>query len=247
MSTVLRVSRLKVPFVAGILSLATCAAAETIAPIIYQGLRHSPIGHAVLQVDASRNTLAMTTTDPNGGDGVAVDLGGRATSWTAYLAAMGGGLPLVMTWHAIADGQRISTAVLREVGGRVAISARFTGATTSTYAVQVFDQGRLVGSLGGLPPTAQTYLPDWLPCEFLEHGCSFIPRFRNTVYGECEWAFVFRDSRPIALPNGVQLTGTEVRLIEEVRAAGHYPYLTFDGVTMQTNARVLTLFSEGAR
>src|SRR5262245_24661293 len=126
MSTPLRISAPRTAFVAGILSLATCAAAQTAPPIVFQGLRHTAIGNAVVQVDAVRNTLEVSTTDPNGGDGVAVDLGGRATSWTAHLAAIGGGLPLVMTWHAIADGQRISTAVLRDLDGRVAISARFT-------------------------------------------------------------------------------------------------------------------------
>jgi hypothetical protein len=205
------------------------------------------MGDAVLRLDTSRNSLDVHTVDPHGGDGVAVDLGGRATSWAAQLGTANGALPLVMTWNAITDGQRISTAAFRQAGDRIALTARFTGAIASTYTVQVYDGSRLVGSLSGLQPTAQTYLPDWLPCEFLENGCSFIARFRNTVYGACEWAFVFRQAGPVTLPNGRQLTGTEVRLLEEVRAPGQYPYETFDGVTTQTNARVLTLFSESAR
>jgi hypothetical protein len=43
------------------------------------------------------------------------------------------------------------------------------------------------------------------------------------------------------------VTGTEVRLLEEVNPAGHYPYLSFDGLTLQTNARALTIFAESAR
>jgi hypothetical protein len=152
-----------------------------------------------------------------------------------------------MTLHAIADGERISTATLRQAQDRLALGARFTGAQTPTYAVQVYDDGKLVGSLGGVPPTAHVYVPIHLPCEFLENGCSLIARFRNTPYGECEWGFVFRRPGPVTLPNGVRHIGTDVRFIEEVRPAGHYPYLFFDGISMQTNARTLTLFSESIR
>jgi hypothetical protein len=263
MSTVFRVRTLKVSVIAaGILSVALgvictigaigaistiSVSAQTIAPVVYQGLRHTPIGGAALQLDTSRNTLDVNTSDPSGGDGVAVDLD-NTTSWSAQLGTSGDpGLSLAMTWHAIADGQRISSAFLRQIDDRFALNARFTGSTASTYAVQVYDNGRLVGALGGVPPTAHVYIPRWIPCEFLEHGCSFIIRFHNNANHECEWNLASRNAGPITLPNGAQVTGNEVRLIEEVHAGGQYPYLTFDGLTMQTNARVLTLFSESAR
>jgi hypothetical protein len=247
MSTVLRIHTLRVSIVAGILSAAVCAAAQT-PPVIYQGLRHTPVGTAVLQLDPSRNALDVHTSDPTGGDGVAVDLGGTATNWSAKLETPppepGGAFAL--TLHAIADGQRISSAFLRQIDGEFGLQARFTGSTNPTYAVQVYDNGRLVGAQGGVslvvrPPRIQ------IPCEFLQDGCSWASDFRNTLHGECEWDFTFRRSGPITLPNGVQVIGNEIRLIEEVRAAGQYPYLTFDGITMQTNARVLTLLSETAR
>ena len=247
MPTGLRVSTLRVLFITGTLSAATGAAAQTTAPVIYQGIPHTAIGTAVLQPDSERNTLDVRTSDPNGGDGVAMRLRASTTDWTAHVGTENGGLPLVMTLNAIADGQRISTSVLREVDDRIVLGAQFTGGTRSSFAALVYNKGTLVASLGGLPPTAQVHFPSQLPCEFLENGCSFFARFRNTVYGECEWVFVFGGAGRITLPNGQQVTGDEVRLVEEVRPAGHYPYLSFDGVTLQTNARVLTLFAESAR
>lgn len=247
MSAALHVSTLRIGVVVGVLVVATGASAQTGGPVVYRGLTHTPIGSAVLQVDSRRDALEVTTADPHGGDGVAVHLRNTTTDWTAALGALTGDTPLTLSLNAVAHGQSISAAALRQADGRISLSARFTGATKPTYATLVFKGGKLVGSLGGLPPTAHIFLPDWVPCEFLESGCSFIARFRNNHDGACEWSFVLPRAGRIALPDGQQITGDEVRLVEEVRAAGHYPYLSFDGVTMQTNARTLRLFSESAR
>lgn len=245
--SVLHVTTLRLVSVAGLLCVAAGAAAQTTAPVVYRGLTHTAIGGATLRVDSRRNTLEIATLDPNGGDGVAVHLDKTTTDWTAESGTVNGSVPFAMNWNAVADGQSISAAAMRAIDGRIALSARFTGATAPSYAALVFKDGKLVGSLGSLPPTAHIYLPDWVPCEFLEGGCSFIPRFRNDHNGACEWSFVFRRTGPITLPGGRQIIGNEVRLVEEVRPAGHYPYLSFDGITIQTNARTLTLFSESAR
>ena len=127
MPTGLRVSTLRVLFITGTLSAATGAAAQTTAPVIYQGIPHTAIGNAVLQPDSERNTLDVRTSDPNGGDGVAMRLRASTTDWTAHVGTENGGLPLVMTLNAIADGQRISTSVLREVDDRIVLGAQFTG------------------------------------------------------------------------------------------------------------------------
>jgi hypothetical protein len=247
MSALLRVDILCVGFFAGILSVAAGATAQTASPVVYRGLTHSAIGGAVLQVDARHDTLEVTHLDPNGADGVAVHLRDTTTDWNAALGTLNGGLPFAAAFNAVAEGESISSASLRQAGDRISLSARFTGATTPTYAAVVFKEGKLVASLGGVPPTAQTYIPIWVPCEFLENGCSFFPRFRNNPNGACEWSFVFHRAGRITLPDGRHVTGDEVRLIEEVRPAGHYPYLSFDGVTIQTTGRTLTLFSESAR
>jgi hypothetical protein len=58
---------------------------------------------------------------------------------------------------------------------------------------------------------------------------------------------ISRTSAPIRLPNGTTVTGNELRLVEEVRPAGHYPYLGFDTMTMQSDARSFELLSESVR
>lgn len=246
MSPLLHTITVRAALAAGILTLSTSAMAQTPA-VVYQGLKHTAIGDALLRLDERRNALEVTTADPDGRDGVAVHLKDTTTDWTAQTALVTDGLPLTSTLQAFAEGQSISSAVLRQMNDRFALSARFTGARTSTYAVLVYDQGTLVASLGAVPPTAQVYIPFRMPCEFFDHGCGFIPRFRNHQNGECEWAFTFPRAGRITLPDGRRITGTEVRLVEELHPAGHYPYLSFDGVTLQTTARRLTLLSERAR
>jgi len=242
---------MRVPLVAALLSITTCAAAQTTAPVVFEGLRHTPVGSATLLLDTSRHTLDVLTADPDGNDGVAVDTG-QATNWTAsHRASIDPSRPLGMTWTAIADGQAISTARLRQSGDRFALSARFTGATspTSTYAIHVYDNGRLVGSLGSVPPTAQILVPISL-CNLVEFiHCEFVSKFLNDVDLNCGWKFEFSSklSMPIELPNGVRVKGNELLLVEEVRGAGHYPYLNFGGLMLQTNANTLTLFSESVR
>jgi hypothetical protein len=244
-------TNIRTTLVAGLLSIATCAAAQTSAPVVFQGLTHTPVGSATLRLDTSRHTLDVLTADPDGGDGVAVDTG-QATNWTAsQRVSIDPSRPLGMTWTAIADGQAISTARLRQSGDRFALSARFTGATgsTSTYAIHVYDNGRLVGSLGGVPPTAQIFVPI-SSCSLVEiFHCDFVTKFLNDVDLNCGWELAFASAAPmtIELPNGVRVKGNEVLLLEEGRGAGHYPYLAFDGLMLQTNASTLTLFSESVR
>src|SRR6266542_2586612 len=115
---------MRVPLVAALLSITTCAAAQTTAPVVFEGLRHTPVGSATLLLDTSRHALDVLTADPDGNDGVAVDTG-QATNWTAsHRASIDPSRPLGMTWTAIADGQAVSTARLRQSGDRFALSAK---------------------------------------------------------------------------------------------------------------------------
>jgi hypothetical protein len=226
---------------------ATRASAQS-STVVFQGLTHTAVGSATLRLDAERDALEVNTLDLAGEDGVAVTLK-EATSWTARLGTTGSSaLPLRLSWSALADGRRISTASMRQDGGGFEVSALFTGATRSTYSAYVYDQGRLVGALGSLPPTAHIVVPISFCQAFSDIlECRFTSTFHNSPNSECEWRFAWGQTVVLQLPNGVKVAGNELRLVEEVRPASHYPYLSFDRIVMQGNAPSFAFFSETVR
>jgi hypothetical protein len=246
MSTSLKVLAVVSHVIAGLIAGAASANAQSSA-VVFQGLTHTPVGAATLRVDRSRNTLDVSLLGPDGEDGVAVKAAG-ATSWTARVrTAVGSGLPLRMSWSALADGRRIGSGLLRQAGDRFEVSAVFTGATTRpTFSAQVYRDGRLVSAIGGLQPTAQTYLPiDF--CRNVPEFCEFTAEFHTLDDGACMIRIISPTIAPIRLPNGTIVTGNELRLVEEVRPAGHYPYLGFDTMTMQSDAPSFEILSETVR
>ena len=218
--------------------------------VVFQGLTHTAIGSATLSLDKDRGALDVHTFDPEARDGVAVKLA-DAVSWTARLeATRSDALPLSVSWHALAEGRRISSASMRQSGDHFELRASFTGATDPTYSAHVYNDGRLVGSIGNLPSQTHIVVPEGFCETFGSVGlitCRFVSEFHNAVNGQCLWRFLWGPDVAVRLPNGVTLTGNELRLVEEVRPAGHYPYLGFDRVLMQSNAQPLRLLSEGAR
>jgi hypothetical protein len=99
-----------------------------------------------------------------------------------------------------------------------------------------------------VPPTSHLLIPISFCYTFPDlFDCGFTIEFHNTADSQCVWRFVFDGKIPITLPNGAVATGDELRLVEEVNPAGHYPYLTFDAIALRSNTRLLTLFSETIR
>jgi hypothetical protein len=236
------------PAIVSAFMIFTAGANAQSSTIIFQGLAHTAVGRAVLRLDQARPALTVATFDPSGEDGVAVALK-EAISWTARMEATGDvSLPLGISWHAVADSQRISSASMRRVGKTFEIGAVFTGATRPTYGAYVYSDGRLVGSLGGLEPTAHVVVPESF-CRVPEFAailnCRMVSRFHN-VDAACAWEWIFSEKVAMRLPNGTVATGNELRLVEEVRPAGHYLYETFHAVQILSNAD-LTLLAETVR
>jgi hypothetical protein len=217
--------------------------------VTFRDLAHAGMGAATLALDPREDTLVVRTVDPRGTDGVRVDLGRGVTSWSARLRpTLSRDVPFNLTLGAIADGQVISRAFVRETADALEVSAQFTGGTTSTYSAQVYNNGRMVGAVGGLTARARIGLPVDI-CEAVPEFCEWGPVFQNTVFSECMWRIGSASGvdAEFVLPGGAQLRGDELRLVEEVDPAGHYPYLSFSAITIQTSAPTLTLYSESAR
>jgi hypothetical protein len=222
----------------------TAASAQS-STVVFEGLPHTAVGGATLRLDHDAGALDVSTLDPAGGSGVAAALG-DATNWTTTFGALAyRTVPLNLSWAAIADGQRIGTATMRQTSKGFEISGAFTGATRPTYSAQVYNDGQLIGAIGGLPPTSRINLANFTFCDTLSEVCRLRIEFENDANSRCVWVIgTGAQKGTFRLPDGVSLTGDELRLVEEVRPAGHYPYLTFDGMVMQSNAYQLTLFSE---
>ncbi len=215
-------------------------------PVVFQGLPHSAVGYATLQLDPARRALDVIGLGYTGTDGVSVKKEG-STSWTARVEVPIAGVPLNLSWSALADGRRIGSGLLRQKGDRFEMRGVFTGATTTpTFTAQVYNNGRLAGAIGSLPSTVHVdVLLDF--CRAVPEFCVFTTEFHTLSDGACMVRIVGSRAVPIRLPNGGVVTGNEVRLVEEVRPAGHYPYLGFDTMTMQSGVPSFTILSESLR
>src|SRR5262245_4749357 len=130
--------------------LSAGAASAVVSTVVFQGLKHTAVGTAMLRLDAAAGALVVDPLDPGGRDGVAVELG-EATHWSARTRVTADrARPAMLSWNAMADGVRISTATMRLAGDGVALGASFTGGTESTYSAQVYRDGRLVGAVGSV-------------------------------------------------------------------------------------------------
>jgi hypothetical protein len=233
-----------VPVVAGLLIGTGPASAQS---VVYQGFMHTPVGAAMLRVDPSRNVLEVSALGPAGEDGVAVKTAKTATSWTAAVRTpVANGLPIRLSWHAIADGRRIGSGLMRQTGNQFEVSAVFTGATTRpTFSAQVYNNGRLVGAVGGQSSGGATVPADL--CRSVPEFCDLTGEFHTLPDGACMIKIVGPRAVPIRLPNGTILTGNELRLVEEVRPGSHYPYEGFDTMSMLSDARAFEIVAETLR
>lgn len=216
------------------------------SPVVFQGLPHTAVGNATLQLDPARGALDVIGLGSTGADGVAVRRKG-ATSWTARIEVPTTGIPLDLSWSALADGRAIGSGRLRQDGDTFEMSAVFTGATTApTFSAQVYNNGQLVGAIGSLPSTTHLDLPIAF-CRAAPEFCVLRGDFQTLPDGACMVKIVGPRAVPVRLPNGTIVTGNELRLVEEVRPAGHYPYLGFDTLVMRSDVPSFAILSESLR
>jgi len=151
-------------------------------------------------------------------------------------------LAAVLALPARADGQDISRANLRvNDDGTVGLSASFTGGK-GRYAVLVYRAGQLVASQGGLD--SESFLrfnEDEDLFMWLIQIWTFMARMAD---GSCGWMIELDKDAAILMPDGTPVTGDEIDRIEEVAKGGHYPYLSFDGMTLTGNLSAIRLQDE---
>lgn len=211
----------------------------------YQGLEHCAVGGAAISTDGE--SLTVTVDDPAATDaGVAVSFSEGVVWSSGTKISESADTATEVTGYARSQGQVTSTAtVRREDSGALGFSATFTGGTTQrTYSVLVYKGGVFQGGAGGIGNGAQ-YLfinPNWDE-DFIMWLIGQWTFRLSMDDGSCGWQFDLGEARVMQLADGTELVGDEIRLVEEIRDDGHYPYTGFDAIELLGNAPSLTLTS----
>ena len=196
----------------------------------------------------TRDALDVSGLGSAGEDGVAVKKAG-ATSWTAhsrppYRAVF----PLSMSWSALADGRRIGSALMQQTGDEFRDERGLHGRDHQAHILR--DRSTTTDSSwvrsAVCRPRRTVYFPVDI-CRKVPEFCEFTIEFHTLDDGACMVKAVTPQAGPVRLPNGAIVTGNELRLVEEVRYAGHYPYLGFDTMTMQSDVPSFAILSETLR
>ena len=231
-----------------ILAASATALLLTVSPAFAAGcvsfskLEHCPLGEAGLAV-SDDGALQVSDVGAEGKDGVAVSLS-DAQAWEASFQLSDGDNSPRVTLGALAGGEEISSAALVADADGARLSATFTGSDgPSTYSILIYRGGTLVGSQGGVDSALYLNIDEWADLLNLIYW-----HFYNRVAdGACVWTVGSTQPLRLTLPDGVEVEGDEIHLVEEVGdGAGHYPYVAFDGITLRSS-RDLQITSEEAQ
>lgn len=234
---------LRLAFVAAFATalLLTVSPAFAAGCVSFSNLQHCPLGSAGLTV--SDGALQVSDVGAKGQDGVAVTLS-DAQAWGASFQISDGDNSPRVTLGAMAGGVEVSRAELVADADGGHLSAVFTGSDgPSTYSILVYNGGTLVGSQGGVDSALFLNIDEWADLMNLIYW-----HFYNRVAdGACVWTVGSTQPLRLTLPDGVEVEGDEIHLVEEVGdGAGHYPYVAFDGITLRSS-RDLQITSEEAQ
>lgn len=233
-STTFRSTTTRAAMLACLLTFTFVGSAAAQDCVVFAGLEHCATGEASLEL--GEQGLSMHNLGNAGTDGVKIDVG-HAIGWKArtdFDSPSGGAIHL----GAISDGAVVSTATIKASRDGLSFGSTFTGAGKgTTFSVKVYRDGELQGGQGGLTAnriiigyniSIDEYM-DWL------QWAGFYLRMAD---GSCSWELEGDRDRPLALrlPNGDEVVGDEIRLVEEIRGGGNYPYVGFQGITVQAEA-----------
>lgn len=243
------------------------AAAQGCVP--FKDIDHCPVGGALLGMAPDGSGLEVSYLGQEGNDGVSSRFAG-ATQWDARIEFTNPSTePSSVTLTARANGEATSRATVRPVEGGYLMQAAFTGASgASTYSALIYNDGVLQGAVGGIrsagsggqgapsvaaPPAFQSTTAQvavyvdgmyWGELDLDRNWWWWGFGFGIMSNGGCTWGIQMAAAREIALPDGNIVEGDEIRLIEEVRGGGHYPYVTFDSIQVTSSVESFKVTSE---
>lgn len=230
--------------------------------VSFQGIDHCPLGDATLS--ESSDGLNVAGLGADGNDGVASRFA-PTTHWSTQVAFPSGSYQTTQM-SSISGGESTSGLIIEPVNGRYRVRANFTGdAEEPTYSVLVYREGVLQGALGGFyggdtPPRSaanasadsdrkQPHQKIALYVDGFYMGQIDEPwwwwfTFSIAPGGGCNWGLGLNQAFSVSLPDGTELIGDEIRITEDVRGPGHYPYLGFESIETRTTAQEFTITEE---
>lgn len=214
---------------------------QSSACVGFEDLRHCPIGPATLELTPAGDRLLVLNPDENSDAGVSIQLP-LVRRWTGrmYLAPAGSGAGEgVLRAVSLSDESMSSRMEAKRTDDGFVVSAGFTGSLDQpTYRAAVYRDGVLQGYGDSVADDS----PGVTVSGVLEE---FDMDFYVVASGACSWGVRFAEgARTMRLAGGQVVTGDELRLVEEVKPAGRYPYTTFDHVVIRGNSARTELRAE---
>jgi hypothetical protein len=248
----------------------TPIASEVMAPAITQqcvdfgGLSNCAFGAATATAKEGAMDIAGLRTA--GKDGVATFL--PATRTFSMTGTSTAGPTTTEVSRAINQGEVISSMTAQHNGRGLALGGSFTGNPDATYTANLYKDGQLVGAIPNMKSNADRLqinpgplAPQRIIIIIIFWGFDNIDIWIiNALTGEktkaaaplagaCVWKVdLNKDADPhVTLPDGSSVAVDHVEMVENVTAAGSYPYMSFDRIDYSSNAGALHVTSESAK
>jgi hypothetical protein len=223
----------------------------------YRDLAHCALGGATVAASRDGATLAVTSLQTAGKDGVAIllpDSTGFDVTGTRDTSS-----DSTMIWRAISAGTVTSTMTVQNTDDGFTVSGEFTGSESGTYTAELYRAGELVGTIPGLRSggdgvharnVQQLRIRIRIRIGFVVI-IIVIGRAQQatTTEGACVWDLPLQDGQEAVttLPDGTDVTFDRVQLVEDVQGGGSYPYLTFDRLDYTSNDEAFQITDEQPR
>ncbi|MEM7676147.1 MAG: hypothetical protein AAF449_09110 [Myxococcota bacterium] len=210
--------------------------------LVFQGNQACSVGQAILTVDGDR--LLIGGLRKNGQDGLSSRFTG-ATSWSSDISAVNSSPGDTVRFTAMANGEVASNLKFTRTSIGLRIRTGFTGAAVSNeFTVLILSQGEIAATFTG--NTGTTILAQVVDSPDFPWPFPFpFPRPDDdpeepvdfeivAATGACAWDVEFANAMMVTV-NGQQAAGDQIRIVENV-GPGHYPYVSFNGVRVQSSS-----------
>jgi len=246
-------------------SSGVAAAALGLECMEFGGLQNCPLGAATLAPSSDGTAMDIAGLRTADQDGVATFL--PATHTFSMAGSSSASQRTTEISRAINQGEVISTMTARHNADGLALTGTFTGNDNATYNANLYKGGKLVGIVPGLRSNGQGLQLYIGPRARRPIIIIIIWGFDNVTVlifnraaggptaaplpdaGACVWKVdLAPESDPhVTLPDGTSVAVDHVEMVENVTAAGSYPYLSFDRIDYSSNAGALHVTSEAAK
>lgn len=231
------------------LLLAASSATAANGCVIYSGLKHCPLGDAVLKLKNQGNQLDILNPNQNADSGMTVEAP-NSTFWQSqFNINYPGSAGDHVEFASVSTGIVTSEVKMKPTKDGVKFGAIFTASEQPTYKVEIYAEGVLQGGLYDIPSGVpgggvQSYpaLAEY-DVDIFDAGLFIV-----MPNGACQWLFRTNSGSDVRfqLMGGKTFIGDEIRITEQVKSAGAYPYTSYDRILVKGKFNTMLFLSESA-